>query len=79
MHIAILEDDPSQLELFSHWVTAAGYEPVPFERGGAFLNAIPQAQFEMLILDWNLPDPVVMSLDEVRGLRDEIGRRVGEL
>lgn len=30
-------------------------------------------------IDWNLPDPVVMSLDEVRALRDEIDRRVAEL
>ena len=30
-------------------------------------------------IDWNLPDPVVMPLEEVRALRDEIERRVGEL
>jgi arsenate reductase (thioredoxin) len=30
-------------------------------------------------VDWNLPDPVAMSPDEVRELRDEIRRRVGEL
>src|SRR5262245_61566608 len=56
MRIAILEDDPSQLELFCHWVTAAGYAAVPFERGEAFMHAIGQAQVDMLMLDWNLPD-----------------------
>ena len=30
-------------------------------------------------IDWNLPDPVVMPLEEVRVLRDEIERRVSEL
>ncbi len=30
-------------------------------------------------VDWNLPDPVAMSRDEVRELRDEIERRVAEL
>jgi hypothetical protein len=30
-------------------------------------------------LDWNLPDPVAMSLDEVRSLRDEIERRIAAL
>jgi arsenate reductase len=30
-------------------------------------------------VDWNLPDPFAMSLDEVRLLRDEIDRRVAEL
>ena len=30
-------------------------------------------------VDWNLPDPIGRPLDEVRGLRDEIERRVTEL
>jgi arsenate reductase len=30
-------------------------------------------------LDWSLPDPVAMSLDDVRVLRDEIERRVAAL
>ena len=30
-------------------------------------------------VDWSLPDPVAMSLDDVRVLRDEIERRVAEL
>ena len=30
-------------------------------------------------LDWELPDPSEMSLDEVRELRDEIERRVSRL
>jgi arsenate reductase len=29
--------------------------------------------------DWNLPDPVALSADEVRALRDDIRRRVAEL
>lgn len=30
-------------------------------------------------LDWNLPDPVALSPDEVRALRDEIERRIAGL
>lgn len=30
-------------------------------------------------LDWDLPDPAERSLNEVRGIRDEIDRRVAEL
>ena len=30
-------------------------------------------------LDWNLPDPVAMNVDEVRALRDEIRQRVEAL
>jgi arsenate reductase (thioredoxin) len=30
-------------------------------------------------VDWNLPDPVTLSPDEVRQLRDDIRRRIAEL
>jgi arsenate reductase (thioredoxin) len=30
-------------------------------------------------VDWNLPDPAAVSLDDVRALRDEIERRVAEV
>jgi arsenate reductase (thioredoxin) len=30
-------------------------------------------------VDWNLPDPAMMTLDEVRTLRDDVKRRVAEL
>jgi arsenate reductase len=30
-------------------------------------------------VDWNLPDPAGKPADEVRAIRDEIGRRVAEL
>jgi arsenate reductase (thioredoxin) len=30
-------------------------------------------------VDWNLPDPVAMSPEEVRALRDDIRRRVADL
>jgi arsenate reductase (thioredoxin) len=30
-------------------------------------------------LDWNLPDPIGRPVEEVRALRDDIDRRIGEL
>jgi arsenate reductase len=30
-------------------------------------------------IDWNLPDPASMSAEEVRTLRDDIERRIGDL
>jgi arsenate reductase len=30
-------------------------------------------------VDWNLPDPATMSIDDVRVLRDDIQRRVADL
>jgi arsenate reductase len=30
-------------------------------------------------VDWNLPDPAMMTLDEVRALRDDVKSRIAEL
>ena len=56
MRIAVIADDPSQRELVTHWLTLAGHQAVAFERGDDFLKTDGLSDFEMLILDWNLPD-----------------------
>jgi len=56
MRIALLEDDPSQLELYGHWVALESHDPHRFECGQDLLNALTQGRFDLLILDWNLPD-----------------------
>src|SRR5205814_7475327 len=67
MRIGILEDDPSQLELLGHWVALAGHDPERFEHGNQLLNAIQDQDFDLLILDWNLPD--LTGIDVLRQLR----------
>jgi DNA-binding response OmpR family regulator len=67
MRIIIVEDDPSQLDLLSHWTTAAGHQAIIFECGDDFLKTIGQEQFDMLILDWNLPDAT--GIDILRHVR----------
>jgi hypothetical protein len=50
--------------------------PVPttgLELGAA--ASIPGKRY----LDWNLPGPAGLPLDEVRAIRDDIARRVNEL
>ncbi len=67
MQIAIVEDDPSQLELVCHWLRSAGHEPFTFEDPNAFLKIIAQTQFEMVILDWNLDE--ITGIDVLSQLR----------
>src|SRR5689334_18431667 len=67
MRIAILEDDPSQLELLGHWVALAGHDPQRFEHGSQLLKAVLDEEFELLILDWNLPD--LSGIDVLRQVR----------
>jgi two-component system response regulator RegX3 len=56
MHIAVLEDDPAQAELLQSWITTAGHECTVFTLGNNLIKALAQDNFDLLILDWNLPD-----------------------
>ena len=67
MRIAILEDDPSQLELLGHWLALADHDPQRFEHGIDLLKAISQENFDLLILDWNLPD--LSGIDVLKRVR----------
>jgi two-component system, OmpR family, response regulator RegX3 len=67
MRIAILEDDPSQLELFGHWLALAGRDPERFEQGGDLIKAIGLEDFDLFIFDWNLPD--LSGIDVLRRIR----------
>ena len=56
MRIAVLEDDPAQAELLQTWTTSAGHDCTVFTRGNRLIKALAQDEFDLLILDWNLPD-----------------------
>jgi two-component system, OmpR family, response regulator RegX3 len=56
VRIAVLEDDPSQLELLGHWLKLAGHRLCAFESGQDLLRALPHETFDALVLDWNVPD-----------------------
>ena len=68
MRVAIVEDDPSQAELLSHWLRQGGHHSYHFDRGGAVIRALKENKFDALVLDWNLPDiSGVEVLRRVRG------------
>ena len=56
MRIAILEDDPAQLELLRCWLTEADHECHGYASGSSFRDALRRETFDLLIVDWNLPD-----------------------
>ena len=70
MRIAILEDDPSQIELLSHWLQLAGHHPHPFEQGAGLLRALERESFDALLLDWNVPD--MSGVDVLRRVRSRL-------
>ena len=56
MKIAVLDDDPVQLAAISQIVENAGFRATPFSRGQALISALRRDTFDLLIVDWNLPD-----------------------
>ena len=62
MRIALLEDDTDQAELVSLWLQGAGHEVRSFGTSREFQKSVARDSFDLLILDWVLPD---LNGDEV--------------
>ena len=56
MRIGILEDDLAQQELYQLWLGSAQHSCKCYGTAKAFLEALAHEQFDLLLLDWNLPD-----------------------
>jgi DNA-binding response OmpR family regulator len=74
MRIAIVEDDPDQAELLTHWLRLAGHQTHAFERGAALLAALERETFDALLLDWNLPE--MSGIEVLRHVRERLRSRV---
>ena len=64
MRIAVLEDDADQVELMQSWLKEVGHECQDFGSGSTFKTALTRETFDLLVVDWNLPDttgPEVLS------------------
>jgi len=76
MRIASLEDDPIESKLIQQVVTNAGHECAVFPTGGALLEALctQRDAYDMLILDWHLPD--MTGKDVIEWVRRELGDQI---
>jgi two-component system response regulator RegX3 len=71
MNVAILEDDTYQRQLLTMLVETGGHQAVGFAGGTEFLQAAETRSFDLLLLDWIMPE---MSGDQVlTALRDRSG------
>lgn len=67
MRIALVEDDPAQSELIASWVQESGHTVERFASGGPFQRALRQDTFDLIILDWDLPDTTgIHILSDIR-------------
>ena len=71
MRIAVLEDDLAQQELYRLWLGTAQHTCTYFGTSKSFIEALGKAAYDLLIIDWMLPD----SSGELalRWIRENIG------
>lgn len=74
MRIAALDDEPNQLELIRLTMEGLGHECHGFAEGKALLRALRQETFDLLVLDWSLPDMAGPAV--VRSIREELLNRI---
>jgi DNA-binding response OmpR family regulator len=56
MRVALLEDDSDQAQLMALWLEAAGHDCQTFGLARDFMRALARESFDILIIDWMLPD-----------------------
>ncbi len=56
MRIAFLEDDQPQAEVIKGWLNAADHSCQHFMKANLFLKEIRRESYDLLILDWELPE-----------------------
>lgn len=70
MRIALLEDDPSQVDLLQKWLQEAGHNCYPFATGEALLRVLGRDTFDLLLMDWELPG--LSGIDAVMRVRERL-------
>ena len=56
MRIALLEDDRAQAELMHTWLADAGHHCCTFGLGKTLIRELGRDSFDLIVLDWMLPD-----------------------
>jgi len=56
VRVAVLEDDKDIGQLIGLWLEEAGHSQQLFGTGAALMKALARESFDLLVLDWMLPD-----------------------
>ena len=74
MHIAILEDDCDQCALLQLWVGNGQHSSRAFSTTAQFIDGIKRERFDLLLIDWMLPDGT--GADVLRWVRQNLGWQI---
>ncbi len=71
MRIAVLEDDATQVELYRLWFSTAQHQCSFFGSIAEFIAALRNERFDLLLVDWVLPDGT--GDQALRWIRETLG------
>ncbi|MFT7651532.1 MAG: DNA-binding response OmpR family regulator [Limisphaerales bacterium] len=74
MKIWLLEDDPAQAQILIDWLDREQHEVRHFDRGQKLIDTLHEADFDLVILDWELPD--INGPQVLTAIRDQISWHV---
>ena len=74
MRVAVLDDDQAQLDLAQQTLEGIGHDVHSFSDGKSLLRALRRETFDLLVLDWQLPD--ISGLDVMRWARENLEESV---
>ncbi|MDW3095042.1 MAG: response regulator transcription factor [Gammaproteobacteria bacterium] len=74
MHIALLEDDQDQSTLLKAWLEDADHNCTVFASGKDMTMSLLHESFDLLILDWLVPD--MNGLEVLQWVRDSLDWRI---
>jgi two-component system, OmpR family, response regulator RegX3 len=75
MRVALVEDDESQSNLIKGMLESRAHQVHVFDRGRPFLAKLAHESFDLLVLDWILPD--MSGLDVLVTIRKQLATRTG--
>ncbi len=74
MNIILLEDDQAQADLLASWLIESGHKCEHAATGERFLARLDRSDFDLLVLDWELPDTT--GLEVLKIIRSTINWHV---
>ena len=74
MRIVVLEDDTDQAELLTAWLTESGHQCSVFGDGKAFIRGYANESFDLVILDWMVPE--TSGIKVLEHLRSQLDPKV---
>ncbi|MGH8596905.1 MAG: response regulator transcription factor [Gammaproteobacteria bacterium] len=74
MRIAIVEDDADYREYMKSLLQGAGYIVHAFESSGTFVKKFRQDTFDLLLVDWNIPE--LTGFDLLKWVRNDCASNV---